>query len=49
MKDRAEQILSLKAELVAKDEALAFLIKQTDSLNLTINEYVEAMGQQSPK
>ena len=49
MKDRAEQILSLKAELVAKDEALAFLIDQTDSLNLTINEYVEAMGQQESK
>lgn len=49
LKDRAEQILSLKSELVAKDEALAFLMDQTDSLNLTINEYVETMGQQEFK
>jgi len=46
LKDRVEQVTTLKAELVAKDEALAFLVQQTDSLNSSINEYVATIGKQ---
>lgn len=45
LKNRAQQIVDLKTELVAKDEALAFLMDQTDSLNVQINAYVETIGQ----
>lgn len=45
LKNRAQQIVDLKTELLAKDEALAFLMDQTDSLNVQINAYVETIGQ----
>ncbi|WP_268122637.1 hypothetical protein [Roseivirga pacifica] len=43
--DRVTQITGLKEELVAKDEALAFLMNQTDSLNQSIDQYVADLGQ----
>lgn len=43
LKDRAEQIVNLKTELVAKDQALAFLMDQADSLNTTINAQLQTL------
>lgn len=45
LKDRAEQIVNLKTELVAKDEALAFLMDQADSLNATINSQLRNLDE----
>lgn len=45
LKDRAEQIVNLKTELVAKDEALAFLMDQADSLNTTINAQLQTLDE----
>ena len=42
---RQSVIGELKIELVAKDEALALLLVQTDSLSTTINAKVEVIGQ----
>jgi hypothetical protein len=49
LKDRATQIITLKAEIAEKDQALAFLMEQTDSLGTAINTYVETIGQQEFK
>lgn len=49
LKERQTVIVGLKTELVAKDEALALLIDQTDSLNITINAKVEEIGQKELK
>lgn len=45
LKERQSVIVDLKTELIAKDEAMALLINQTDSLNTTINAQVEEIGQ----
>ena len=49
LKNRVEEVLTLKTELVAKDEALAFLMNQTDSLTNSLEIYQETMGAQELK
>lgn len=49
LQDRAKEVLSLKGELVAKDEALALLINQTDSLNTQVNAYITSLGKKDFK
>ena len=45
LKERQTTITDLKTELVAKDEAIALLTSQSDSLSITINAQVETIGQ----
>ncbi len=44
LNERSEVITNLKAELSKKDETLAMMINQQDSLNLTINAQLESIG-----
>ena len=43
LKNRAEQVVDLKTALAAKDQALAFLMDQKDSLTTQISAYVETI------
>lgn len=45
LKERQTTIIDLKTELVAREEAIALLTSQADSLNTTINAQVETIDQ----
>lgn len=47
LKDRVQEIVSLKEDLVAKDEALAFLINEKDSLQSQTKAYVGEISQKN--
>lgn len=47
LKERQTIIVDLKTELVAREEAIAVLTNQTDSLNTTINAQVETIDQKA--